>query len=412
MGSLGAATDIGCPPRARAGEGHLPSIVTMTGPSNTARTPEGVSLGRPFGVPVVVSWSWFVGSVVIALLVLPLFRDRFPDLAGGLTFAVAFSFAVLLGLSVLAHELAHAVVAKGYGFPVNRITLHVLGGVSEIGGDDHRPGTDFVIAVVGPLTSLLVGALGWVLARALPADTIVELVVFQLAWANLIVGVFNLLPGLPLDGGRMLRDVVWGATRSEHSGTVVAAWVGRGFAVALALVGLVPMLLGRGQMFGGYVFGLWSLLLAVFIWSGAGRALDSSRVRGQLPGLQVRALTRRAIPVTPEMPVAEAVRRLHDAGARALVVVDHGGQPKGIVAEAAVSALPEQRRPWVSVAAVARQVDDDSTLAIDLAGADLLRRLAASTTSEYLVLDARGAIYGVLARADVEAALGRLGVGR
>jgi len=386
--------------------------VTVSGPPSGTRAVEGMSLGRPFGVPVVVSWSWFLGSAVIALLVLPVFSSQFPDLAGGLLLTVAFTFAVLLGLSVLAHELAHAVVAKGYGFPVHRITLHVLGGVSEIGGDDHRPGKDFVIAVVGPLTSLAVGALTWVLSRAIPGDTIVGLVVFQLAWANLIVGAFNLIPGLPLDGGRMLRDVVWGASRSEHTGTVVAAWVGRGFAVVLALFGLLPAVTGGTQLaFGGYVFGLWSILLAAFIWTGAGRALASSRVREQLPALQVRALTRRAIPVTPEVPVAEAVRRLHEAGARALVIVDHEGQAKGIVAEAAVSALPEQRRPWVTVAAVARQVDAESTLPIDLSGTPLLQRLAGSTCPEYLVLDAGGAIYGVLARADVERALGRLGVG-
>ncbi len=382
----------------------------MSEPSNARRPVEGVALGRPFGVPVVVSWSWFVGSLVIAVLILPAFTDRFPDLAGGLTFAVALSFAVLLGLSVLAHELAHAVVAKGYGFPVHRITLHVLGGVSEIGGEDQRPGSDFVIAFVGPLTSIVVGALAWVLGWALPTGTIVELVVVQLAWANLIVGAFNLLPGLPLDGGRMLRDVVWAVTHHERTGTVVAAWVGRGFAVALALLGLVPLLRGRNLVVGGYVFGLWFLILAAFIWAGAGRALASARLREQLPTLQVGNLARRAIPVTPQTPVSEALRQLHDDGARALVVVDHDGQARGIVAEAAVSALPEQRRPWVTVASVARQVDSDSTLPIDLAGADLLHRLAASNTTEYLVLDSRGAVFGVLSRADVEVALGKLGV--
>lgn len=382
----------------------------MSQPGTPSRRLEGVSLGRPFGVPVVVSWSWFLGSVIIAILILPLFTARFPDLSGSVRFAVAMSFAVLLGLSVLAHELAHAIAAKAYGFPVHRITLHVLGGVSEIGGEDHRPGSDFVIAVVGPLTSLGVGLVAWAVGWALPAGSIVELVVVQLAWANLIVGVFNLLPGLPLDGGRLLRDVVWGVSRSERRGTVVAAWTGRLFAAGLAALGILPLLRGQQVVVGGYIVTLWFFMLAFFMWFGAGRALDSARLRDRLPTLQTQTLARRAIPVGTQTPVSEALRQLHEAGARALVVVDHEGQPRGLVSEAAVAALPEQRRPWVTVASVARQVDSDATLPVDLSGTALLQRLADTSISEYLVVDSRGAVFGVLSRADVERALAGMGL--
>jgi len=369
-------------------------------PSKAEEPSNGLPLGRPFGVPVFLSYSWFIGAALITWLFYPMIERQLPDLADW-ALAIAFCFAVLLGLSVLIHELAHAVAALRFGQTVRRINLHLLGGVSEIVGPNRGPGTDFVIAVVGPLASLALSALGFGLVYLIPDETVLHLVAWQLAVANLIVGIFNLIPGLPLDGGRMLRDVVWAISGREHTGTVVAAWTGRALAVGLVVLALLPMLLGNNDI----IWLVWGIILASFIWFEAGRALQGAKVRSVLPTLSARTLTRRAIPLPGDLPVNQGLQRLADAGAGAIVTLGANGEVLGIVNETAVAALPEHRRPWVNLAAVSRSVPEGYSIGADLMGEDLVNEIADRLMSEYLVVEADGRIYGVLAAADVEAAL-------
>lgn len=363
----------------------------------------GLSLGRPFGIPVYLSWTWLLAAVVITWIFVPVVERRLPELTGGFSVLVAASFAVLLGLSVLAHELAHSVAALRFGQKVHRITLHLLGGVSEIGSESRSPGQDAVIVAVGPLTSLVLAGVGFGLVQLLPEGTVVHLVAFQIAIANLVVGLFNLVPGLPLDGGRLLRDAVWAATGREHAGTVVAAWTGRVLAVLLVALAVVPFLLA-----GDAVWLVWGLLLASFVWVEAGRALLQSRVRRGLDTVSARSLTRRAVPVPDELSVSEAVRRGAEAQAGALVAVDPSGRPIRVVNEAAVAALPEQRRPWVTVAQVSRTLLPGHTVPADLSGETLLSWLDEHPATEYLVVEADGSVFGVLVRDDVQRAVSAL----
>jgi hypothetical protein len=150
---------------------------------------------------------------------------------------------------------------------------------------------------------------------------------------------------------------------------------------------------------------IWGALLAGFIWIGATSAMRGAALRELLPRLSVRALTRRAIGVTGEVPLAEALRQAGAAGAYGLVVIDSTGRPVGLVNEAAVSATPEPRRPWVSVAALSRRLEPDLVLGVGLGGEDLLRRMEAFPASEYLVVEDNGDIFGVLAAQDVRRAV-------
>ena len=357
-------------------------------------------LARLFGIPVYVNASWLVASLVIAVLFAPIVTDQLPDL-GATAYVVAFAFAILLGLSVLVHELAHSVVALGFGMKVRQITLHLLGGVSEIHGGSHRPWADLVVAVVGPLASLTLAVAGWGLWQVLPEGTVMALVAWQLAATNLIVGAFNLLPGLPLDGGRILRDLVWAVTGREGLGTVVAGWTGRLLAVGIVALAVAPLIRGTFDI----VWLAWGLLLAGFIWVQAGMALSGARIRGRLPTVTARSLTRRAIPVLGDLPVAEALRQLGEHHAGGLVAVDNEQRPLGIVNEAAIAALPIERRPWVTVASVSRRLAQDAAVPIDAAGEEFLQLLDEHPAPEYLVLDSDGSIYGVLSHHDVTAAL-------
>ncbi|MEV4891773.1 site-2 protease family protein [Nonomuraea sp. NPDC055795] len=355
-------------------------------------------MGSPFGIPVYVSWTW----LIIAGFITITFQDvfRLPGMGDFEAYGVAFAFAVLLYLSVLLHELAHSVLAKWYGLPVRRITLYLLGGVSEIEKEPPTPGKEFMIAAAGPILSLGLAAVG-LLADAFLIDGagIPEILIRQLWWSNLIVGVFNLLPGLPLDGGRMLRAGVWKLTASPGRGTVAAGWTGRGLAVVLILVPVALSLLSDRPI--DTLQLVWSVVLASFIWMGASQALNVARIRARIPQVNARQLARRAIPVIASTPLSEALRQAAEQKAGAVVVVDHDGRPVAIVNEAAVQATPEHRRPWVEVGALAKSLEPAMVLAADLTGEPLIDAMRESPAAEYLLVERGGEIYGVLTTADV-----------
>ncbi|MFG2711528.1 site-2 protease family protein [Streptomyces goshikiensis] len=367
-------------------------------------------MGRPFGVPVYVSPSWFL----VAALITWVFGDQLdrilPDL-GPVRYLVSLFFAVAFYASVLVHELAHTIAALRFKLPVRRIQLQFFGGVSEIEKESETPGREFVLAFVGPLLSLALAGLFYLGMKAVDPATVPGVLLAGLMISNLLVAAFNLLPGLPLDGGRMLRAVIWGITGKPMTGTVAAAWVGRGLAVAV-LLGL-PLLthtgtLGnRGTEIGGMntvMDALLAAILAGIIWTGAGNSLRMARLREHLPELRARALTRRAIPVENATPLSEALRRANEAGARALVVVDGHGDPTAIVRESAIASVPEHRRPWVAVSTLAQDLTDGMKVSAELTGEELLEHLRATPASEYLVVETGGEIYGVLSTLDVEKA--------
>ncbi|MFI9431451.1 MULTISPECIES: site-2 protease family protein [Streptosporangium] len=355
-------------------------------------------MGRPFGIPVYVSPTWLIVAAFITFTYQPIVIAQLPELAVPTTYAVALLFAVLLYVSVLLHELAHCVVARMYGLPVRRITLYLLGGVSEIEREPETPGREFMVAFAGPLLSLGLAGIGFAAYQVIDPGTILGVLTFQLWFANLIVGIFNLLPGLPLDGGRMLRAGVWKATRNPGSGTIAAAWVGRVLAVVLVAVP-VGLALMSGQTPGWEL--IWSVLLASFIWLGATQALRGARVRARIPQVNARALARRAIAVTGDVPLAEALRRAAEAQAGAMVVVDHEGRPTGIVNEVAVESTPENRRPWVTAGSLARSLEPSLVLAADLSGESLIDAMREAPAGEYLLVERGGEIFGVLATSDV-----------
>ncbi|MFJ6485137.1 MULTISPECIES: site-2 protease family protein [unclassified Streptomyces] len=370
----------------------------------------GLLMGRPFGVPVYVSPSWFL----VAALITWVFGDQLdrvlPDL-GPVRYLVSLFFAVAFYASVLVHELAHTVAALRFKLPVRRIQLQFFGGVSEIEKESETPGREFVLAFVGPLLSLLLTGAFYLGMKAVDPATVPGVLLAGLMISNLLVAAFNLLPGLPLDGGRMLRAVIWGITGKPMAGTVAAAWVGRGLALAV-LIGL-PLLTHTGTLgnrteeIGGMntvMDALLAAILAGIIWTGAGNSLRMARLREHLPELRARTLTRRAIPVENTTPLSEALRRANEAGARALVVVDGQGDPTAIVRETAIASVPEHRRPWVAVSTLAQDLTDGMKVSADLTGEELLDHLRATPATEYLVLEAGGTIYGVLSTLDVEKA--------
>jgi Zn-dependent protease len=356
-----------------------------------------VRIARPFGIPVFISPYWFL---IAGLFVFLYARGLVQQVPGTLRYPIAAAFVVLLYASVLVHELSHSLVARGFGLPVRRILLYPLGGFSEIEREPPTPGREFLVSVAGPAISLALAAGGYALTRVVPAGSVLRVLVAQLFIANLLVGVFNLLPGLPLDGGRMLRAGVWKLTGRAGQATVVAAWAGRVLALAVLVV---PLALYARAGGGIQLFDVaWLAVIAAFMWTGAGQALRATRVRERLPGLQARALARRAIPIPASLPLAEAIRRADEAQARALVVVDHEDRPIAIVNETAVMATPPQRRPWIEAGSLARTIDPGLVLPADLSGMALIEAVRRTPASEYLLVEHSGQVFGVLAAADLD----------
>lgn len=369
-------------------------------PSRPVLAPGHMRLGSIGGVAVTVSSSWFIILVLITVLITPQIQQVAPRL-GGLAYAAGLAYAVLLYLSVLLHEISHALAARGFKMNVLTINLHFLGGVTEIEGEADTPWREFVIAVVGPLTSLGVGAAALVLSNTLD-DGLLGFTALSLAWANIIVGGLNLVPGLPLDGGRVLQSLVWAATNKRSVGVQVAAWGGRVAAVAVLgwPVIIAPALGLRATLF-DY---LLAFMIAAFLWQGATQSLMMAKVRGKLPAIQARRLARPAIGVPADLPLSEAIRRAQEANAGSVVVVSHDGRAEGIVNEQAVISTPVERRPWVPVGDLARRLEEGLSLSADLSGEPLLQAMNRLPATEYVLVEPDGSIFGVLVSNDVDEA--------
>jgi Zn-dependent protease/CBS domain-containing protein len=391
-------------PLAHSADGKGPAPQRPPGPRG------GLLMGRPFGVPVYVAPSWFLVAALITWVFGGQLERVLPEL-GATRYLVSLFFAVAFYASVLVHELAHTVAALRFKLPVRRIQLQFFGGVSEIEKEAETPGREFVLAFVGPLLSLVLAGAFYLAMQTVEPGTVPGVLLAGLMISNLIVAAFNLLPGLPLDGGRMLRAVVWKITGRPMTGTIAAAWVGRALAVCV-LIGL-PLLTQSGALgtdavdnvgMDTVLDALLAAILAAIIWTGAGNSLRMARLREHLPELRARTLTRRAVPVETDTPLSEALRRANTAGARALVVVDVDGKPLSLVREAAIVGVPEHRRPWVAVSGLAQELTDGMRVSAELSGEELLDALRATPATEYLVVEETGEIYGVLSAADVERA--------
>ncbi|MCI0843865.1 MAG: site-2 protease family protein [Chloroflexi bacterium] len=221
-------------------------------------------LGRIFGIPVEVNISWVLVFLLLTYLLAGQFEDVRPRWSAAQTWSVAVVAVVLFFLSVLAHELSHSVMAVRKGIPVRGITLFIFGGVSRLEREPDRPVTEFVVALVGPLLSIaLAGIFGgawYLLGRG---DSAPEMVLLLLAWTNLSLGVFNLVPGYPLDGGRLLRAGIWGITGDHRRATRIAAGMGQAVGGAMVLGGVIIAVLWEP------VDGVWLGIVGMFLFSMA-----------------------------------------------------------------------------------------------------------------------------------------------
>lgn len=344
-----------------------------------------IRVGRVLGIPVSIDLSWFV---IFALIVYTLSQFYFPrvnpDFSAAMNWLAGVIAALLLFGSVLLHELMHSYVAKLNGIEIGGITLFIFGGVSRMKDEPRTPEAELKMAVAGPATSFALAAAFWGLAvfggRAMLGPLGLEIVGY-LAVINLILGIFNMLPGFPLDGGRVLRAILWGALDNLDRATRYASYVGQGFAYLFIIGGFWMMLLG------GFLSGLWLVLIGWFLNNAAQQSYQQMVLRRALSGVDVHRVMTSDFPhVSPDLPLDEFV---HDY----LLRYDYSAFPVteeenlvGIVTVSEVRNVAKEQWHETSVREVARPPEEERVIDENDDAFDALMHMAEGNLRRLLVM--------------------------
>ncbi|MGO1166949.1 MAG: site-2 protease family protein [Janibacter sp.] len=303
--------------------------------------PRGIRLATIGSVPVYLGWSWLLLGAIIIVIIGPGTAARFGPVTG---YGIAAAYAVALLLSVLAHEAAHAVAARAFGHRVHRVVADLWGGHTAFDATHGTAWTAAAIAVVGPLSNGLIALLAFG-GAVVSGSVVVVTLLSGIAFVNGALAAFNLLPGLPLDGGQVVESLVWAATGDQSRARIVAGWAGR-VLVVLIVVAIIGLPLVRGSS-PQLTTTLWTALIGAFLWSGATSAISQGRALGTLRGLDVAAVLEPAAAIADDRPLSELV------SLRALpVVVDASGTPVGLIDHDALRTVPPEVVDRTPVSAV------------------------------------------------------------
>ncbi len=358
-------------------------------------------LFRPFGIQVHVHWSWLILAFLIASsLATAWFPSLVPGLTKGAYWLAGVVGAVGLFLSILLHELCHAIVGRRYNLPIERITLFLFGGVAQMEEDPPTPKSEFQMAIAGPLASVGLSAFFTVLhelfamaAGAVTSPGLFGATIAYLASINLVVAVFNMLPGFPLDGGRVLRAALWQWKKDILWATKISSGIGQAFGAGL-------MILGAFTLFGtGDLGGLWPILLGLLLISFARSSYVQLLVKQSLHG-KLAAQFMNPAPRTfrTDTPVDAVMREyLNESDQNVLPVVEEDNRLVGYVDLQAAKAFPETEWRSHAVGEVTRTPATDAAIAPDTDAEAALSRMAKMGVRELLVVDGQRLV-GILSR--------------
>lgn len=388
---------------------------TPTVRSSTAYHPrvsrDGFGLGRVAGIRIRVAPSWLVIAAIITLLYAEpasLYTGR-----GAPAYLAAFAFAVLLALSVLVHEATHAVVARRFGLDVHEIVVTLWGGHTSL-GQPRTPLQSGLVALLAPLANLGLGAVFYLATAAGPESGTIRFLLLSTWLANVAVGLFNLLPGLPLDGGRVAEAVIWAATRSRDRGTLVAGYLGR-LVVVVAVVWFVVRPVLQQQTPSVFLL-LWVVFLGANLWQGASAAITVARTRLRVGRVPLAGVARPAAPMPADATVDDwwsATGSLRKDAPPVVVVIDGAGRPVGVVDHEAASRVSADQRSMTALAPVSVRLPDGAWVAEGATALDAAERLDRLGGPGLAVVRHPSTVVGWVPAADlaraVEQALGRRG---
>jgi Zn-dependent protease/predicted transcriptional regulator len=360
-----------------------------------------IKLGRILGVEIGLHYSWFIIAFLITFSLAAQFRLNNPDWSDSLRWGLATITAVLFFAAILAHELAHTLVAKARGLPVRSITLFALGGVSQIEKEPADPKTEFWMGIIGPITSFVIGliclaitmALGW-RPPEFPRQPLTAMLMW-LGYINIGLAIFNMIPGFPLDGGRVLRGIVWWITGDAKRATTIAARIGQVIAFGMIIYGVM-------QFFGGAGFnGLWIAFIGWFLLSASRESYAQMVITEGLRGLSVADVMSRDFPTVDAHSNLQTFTEEHLVRTgRRFFVVTLNGLPEGIITPNEISAVTRARWPYTTVADVMRPLDQVHTVGPNTPITEALELMASQDLNQLPVI-ADGALAGLISRGHV-----------
>jgi Zn-dependent protease/predicted transcriptional regulator len=360
-----------------------------------------IKLGRIFGIEIGLHYSWIVIALLIVFSLAGHFRETNPSWGDGVVLATAIATGLLFFAAIIAHELAHSLVAKSRGLPVKSITLFALGGVSQIEKEAEDAASEFWIAIVGPITSFVIGALllgisatqGWN-TLATPKTPVLAMMVW-LGVINITLGVFNLIPGFPLDGGRVLRSIAWWITKDPIRSTRIAARVGQGVAAFFIVLGVYRLFSGAG------LAGLWIAIIGWFLLDAAGASYAQVEVNERLRGVRVGDLMVR------DCPTVDGRTNLQDfvedfllrTGRRCFIVADDG-HVEGLITPHEIKEIESSVRSSKTVHDAMRPIDQLRTVTARTPVTDVLETMGREDVNQLPVVS-NGKLEGVISRGQV-----------
>ena len=360
-----------------------------------------IKLVRLFGVELGLHYSWIIIAVLIVFSLGDHFHISHPKWSSGAVWGISVVAGLLFFVFLFAHELSHALVAKARGLPIHKITLFALGGMAQIEKEADRASTEFWMGIVGPITSFVIGAVllaiaaagGWSWSRE--PSTPGMAMIWWLGYINVLLGAFNMIPGFPLDGGRVLRAIIWGITKSADRSTRIAARIGQ-------LVGIGFILYGIYEFFGGQGFGgLWLAFIGWFLMNAAGASYMQLKASNALAGVTVgQVMSQDCQRVESHISVQDFVDHfLLRTGRRCFIVADNG-QPLGLITPAEVRQVPRDDWSVTSVQAAMKPLERIHSVTPETPVMNAMEMMAREDVNQLPVVS-DGHLAGILSRAHV-----------
>ena len=357
---------------------------------------EGIQIGWINGIPIFLHPSWFLIFALIAYSFVSEFDALHLDIPTPQLWGLGLMTSGLYFGSLVFHEMAHSILAKHYKIPVVSITLFVFGGVARIARDPSRAIEEFNIAVAGPISSYLLAGGFWLVARQAGSNAILAALAGSLAWINFSLATFNLVPGFPLDGGRIFRALVWGITKDFSRSTRIAARAGQVVAYAMIAAGVATAVANYAPL-GGTISGMWLAFIGWFILNAARQTNAQADARGALEGLRVADIMTPELPtIGREISLEDYAREMMRTGRRAQLVVAHE-QLVGLMTAELLHTVPQQDWDVTSVQAVMLPKDKLHWAAPEEPALSLLDRMRTIGMQQMPVI-AGGNVVGIVTR--------------
>jgi Zn-dependent protease/predicted transcriptional regulator len=341
----------------------------------------GIKIGRVFGIPIYVHLSWFLVFAYFTYSLVVEYGARYPRWSSHQLLSLGLLTSLLFFGSVLFHELSHSVVARHYRIPVASITLFFFGGIASISRDPERAGQEFLIAAAGPASSYVLAGAFWLLGIATPDGSMPNAVATWLAATNVLLATFNLLPGFPLDGGRIFRSIIWGITKNYSRSTRIASRIGQAIAYGMMALGAYWAFVAHSS--GN---GFWFILLGWFLLTAARQSYAQIATQGALQGLRAADVMTSEMPtVGRDLSLQEYAQEASRTGRRAHLVVSDG-RLVGWMRLEALQTVPREEWPTTSVQAVMISREQLPWTAPEEPVLDVLERMRSANVDQLAVI--------------------------